>query len=708
MNSSGIKRGLATTAVAALAIAGLPLLAGSASAESVATSAGVTADDVMMVDPGSVVSTKDDGQNTSVRLTAIGGANVTGVTFEYSIGGASWTTIGTATGDNGTFAYEWSPGALSGALLTVRATATLAGGGTTDDAVPGVTVLNSAETTNITDGGALGVFRAPYGGDHVIVHGTGSTSSAPDLAYFADGMFQDGGTADDTTAAGASTGSWTGVVDISGTATMASPYVYGAPNQLLLRASGATEDTEAFGLYEQTITTVTAEAADDVLPTGESTDVTVTVTDQNGMPIAGARVSDSSDVDSFLTDADGQATFSQAAGSNAYYYADATAAAGYQSVLGDKKSDTVTVDQYLPAETELDATSADGAAFDMDEYAPGDVTVQVKDQNGNPVDEAGRTVTYHWEYTLFDSAVDPGETTEATATTDGTGTATIAFPTGGPSGSYTLVAELEGDGFGNGAIAASEVLTVKAGEAAFTSDPDTVQAMAGGDVDVDAVLALEDGTPLPKRDLSADYVGDDAMVLDADGDPQASVALTTDADGVATATVSDPVTDPQTEESGTLTFRDPQFDNEAVSVEFLLDLTPGVVDVDVDMPGAFGGDSAGELQRITVTVSSADENGDADDPLANTEVELSLDHGYFTDGKAGAAGTMAGEWADEGDTMTVTTDGSGEAPRGSPSVATRTSTTTAWSWARSPPPPATSPRRATSTGPARTRSTPAR
>ena len=92
-----------------------------------------------------------------------------------------------------------------------------------------------------------------------------------------------------------------------------------------------------------------------------------------------------------------------------FYYANATADAGYQAGLNDKRSADVAVGAFNPVPTTLAATSADGAAFDLGEYTAGDVTVQVKNQNGgnfNPADT--EDVQYFWQITPFAGGPDPG------------------------------------------------------------------------------------------------------------------------------------------------------------------------------------------------------------------------------------------------------------------------------------------------------------
>ncbi len=112
MNSSGIKRGLATTAVAALAVTGLPFLATSASAQPVSAAYGSTDVELVTPDNGGV-SVVNDGQNVSASLVATGGSDVTSVQFQVSTnGGVSYTPIAGAENvgprTDGVFKFDWA------------------------------------------------------------------------------------------------------------------------------------------------------------------------------------------------------------------------------------------------------------------------------------------------------------------------------------------------------------------------------------------------------------------------------------------------------------------------------------------------------------------------------------------------------------------------------------------------------------------------
>ncbi len=111
MNSSGIKRGLATTAIAALAITGVPAIANAAP-----LTAGIDATNVILAQPTNI-SSNNDGQNSTYRLTALAGTSVTRVTFEYSLdGGDTYQAIGSVgRNDDGAFGLEWNASGIAGA-----------------------------------------------------------------------------------------------------------------------------------------------------------------------------------------------------------------------------------------------------------------------------------------------------------------------------------------------------------------------------------------------------------------------------------------------------------------------------------------------------------------------------------------------------------------------------------------------------------------
>jgi len=102
MNSSGIKRSLAVAATSALAIAGLPLLATSASAVPNSSTTNVGADAVEFYSANAgAVSAKNDGTNTTVSLVVGGGSNVTSVQYQVRYNNTGdFVNIGAPVGRN--------------------------------------------------------------------------------------------------------------------------------------------------------------------------------------------------------------------------------------------------------------------------------------------------------------------------------------------------------------------------------------------------------------------------------------------------------------------------------------------------------------------------------------------------------------------------------------------------------------------------------
>lgn len=719
MNSSGIKRGLATTAVSALAIAGLPLFASSASAQPGAAFETGGASAVTLVQPWTAanpvvasVSAQNDGKDTTARLTASAGANVTAVSFYYTLNDAAPVLIGTSTrNDNGFFAVEWAAAGLGGATVEIFAV----NGGSTqaqiDDLVNQngklVDVNNNDAAIEVTDGNAKGVFQAPYdldgnaGDTDQYVAFTGTASPGFDVANlnasWLTGTNNPAGAGDQRTptyAAGAlvagskilttdpdapasATESFAGVLDING-------YTYGgASDDIFIHAvntAQATDAGEAYTLYKQVITSVTATADKTNVPNGQTANVTVTVLDQNGNPVAGARVSSSNNGitnsagndDVEITNALGQATFTQSNGSS-FFYADATDNAGYQDNLGDKKSADVAVTQFVAAPTALTAASENGAAFDLDEVDGDDFTIQVRDQAGNTFPTAvPRTVRYYWVVTPFDGSPAteriPAGTATSVAVTDANGKATVAFPAAtDPEGTYELYASLDADLQGNGAVPSSKVLTVKAGQAVIDFDgSDPLTAPAGGSLQVKGALELDDNTGLPGREVELTYAGgtNAAFVL-ANGATTPTVTLKTGADGTFSADLKDPAADPQPTETGTINGStnpvndkggDPDDPNATgtVGVRFFSATAPAGSKVTI---AGLADTKPGVATSGTATIVDANNN-----PVPNTAVTLTVDgESFFTDGSAEstAEGAKVGDLKSLGKSITLVSNNAG-------------------------------------------------
>lgn len=686
MNSSGIKRGLAGSAITALAITGLPFLATSAQA------AHGTAE-VTLISQGAAgndASVKNDGQDTTVRLEAEVADPANPVTFQYNTGNPDqWINIATVTAnDNGYASFEWAAANLVGATVKLRAqvTKTVAGAPTEFNSDRSdVTIFGpgaAAESVNITAGNTKGVFQEPYsetaGNErNVIVDGTTSSTDTADsvsLYWWKDADDSKNGTTATPVkvAKDATSGTFSGVVNVDGFD------FSGNPDEIAFGAELDTDDVEAFALYNQEIGSVQADPTSGTVAGAGTKDIVVTVLDQNNAPIAGAEVRKQDGTVVGYTNGAGKVTASQAGGTTSYYYANATDSNPYEAGLGDKKSEDVTVGQYNPQASSLEATSANGSAFDYDEYDGDDIQVQVQDQQGEDFSTA-QTVEYSWTFTAFDGDPagkdlnDPNGTAIAV-----NGKADIPLPVQAEGGTYVLSAALRANpASGQGAVAMSELLTVKAGQADIKFDDAEESAPAGTKEDVAGKLVLEDGTGLGGRPITLTYAGGNAGFDQPTGPDQATRTVKTAADGTFSATLEDPADPagtPQSTETGTITavtddYADPNTPadtdnaNDSSTTKVVFSQAAAPADSKVTIGGEIAANPVGKpgvAQGGTVTVVDK-----AGAPVKNTLVTLTVDgQSFFTDGSADPAkkqGDDTGELKSLGQSITVVTDNAGKA-----------------------------------------------
>ena len=321
MNSSGIKRTMAAFAIAAVAVAGIPALAGTASADNinqmVEENGGLNQIRLFNSQNNFEVSTKPDGTDSTVRLEAGGGRNVDNVRFEYTInGGATWITAGDATrNDDGAFSYEWANPPV-GHVMTLRArNITPAGSEQHEHEDPNIEVFGddpNTETVNLTTDSDQGYYDTETPGCNIginmIVSGTQSetstsTAEAPRLGTvnadadnnFNNNDFEDLGNLNTNYADNMSpSGKFSGYIDLDNYdfANTAGEF----PDQAVVRAqtdstgiNNETEDFEAYTLYSQVPTSVVV-TDDGTGNGGLPTEVTVKVLDQKGEPIAQSTV----------------------------------------------------------------------------------------------------------------------------------------------------------------------------------------------------------------------------------------------------------------------------------------------------------------------------------------------------------------------------------------------------------------------------------
>ncbi|WP_121255008.1 hypothetical protein [Nocardioides ferulae] len=702
MNSSGIKRGLAYTAVSALAVTGLPFLATSASANSIAEQAGA-ADEVVLVTPEAVASIKNDGVNATVRLLATGGPDVAQVHFEYSTdGGTTWANIATVARENGAFSTEWTPAAaLYNTTVDVRATEIDNIGVEGNEDENSVLVSPSADSIDIANAGgsAVGAFQQPYTGvaEDLLAAVSGTTSDLgadPTVRVSTDGATWTAEDYAETVTAGDTSRDWSAPVELTGyTWDATAPIV----DQAVIQAevTGEGEDAEAVSLYKQTITTVTATAKAATVQTNEDTTVTVKVTDQNGAPIVGAQVFEDDNQDNIgdaaaaYTNSRGEVTFSGVGGSPTgethYYFVNTTNTATYENGTDFKRS--VTVTEYAPGAASITPSSADGAAFDFDENDGDDISVLVKDQNGAPL--AGQIVRYAWKVTPFTATAGyPKTLPEASATTGPDGVADIPF-TADLAGTYELITYINRDGTpgkGDGDLAGA-ALSVKAGQADVVWEDGTVaQAQSNTTATFEGTLELADGTPLPGRNLSIAWTPTGDAVVAAQAAQPAGTTRTgntgattkTAADGSFGVALTDPPVVapavPANELGGFLTAataNTPDIgnanDNSVLDVDFLKSVAPvNADDITVDVDELIDGIATpGRPVDLDITVENAD-----GDLLTDYPVTVTVNKGFLspnaeadTDLKAdpaAAEGGLYGEWKSDGTSKEFTTDDTGE------------------------------------------------
>ncbi len=697
--NSGMKRGLATVAVSALAVTGLPFLMSSASANPLSDQAG-GAGQVILVAPASNASIKADGANTTVHLLAVGGADVQQVRFEYkALADVAFTTIATVSRSNGAFSTEWTPptGIYNAPGTTVQAVAlnNVSTPIDTEGVVGQVsTTRNSIDIANAA-GSGVGVFDQPYAAPNNLdlgaIGGTTSNLDAnPNIQLSAPLTGAPARQEDfaETVQPGDTVRDWSGAVDFTG-------YNFaGTPDEAAVRAflPGGTgsDDAEAVSVYEQTIVDVSVLSQPAQVQGANTAEGLVTVKDQNGNPIAGAEVVRETGNVVMYTDSKGQARFPGLNGSPTgvehFFYVNVTDVDAYENGTDFRRS--VTVSSYTPVVTTLTASSKDGAAFDDDENAAGDIEVTVKDQNNNPL--AGETVRYSWNVAPFATTAGyPKDLPEQTSVTGVDGTADIVFPGGEPSGAYTLNYYVNSDGTpGQGTTDPTGAdLAVRAGQAALTwQDGATAQAPAGTTATFEGSLELEDGTALGGRNVAIQWTKNvlgNAVIAAQGAQPAGTTRLgdttaesVTKADGTFGIAISDPAAVLTVDElDGDLdanTIATPGIGNAGDSaptldVDFLKNPDPSTP-ADITISGANLVDAMATPGR-PVDLDINVENSDNLD-LSDYPVTIEVDHGFLSPNAEAAADLVAdpeaaqdglyGEWKSDGTEKEYTTDDAGD------------------------------------------------
>jgi hypothetical protein len=697
MNSSGIKRGLAISAVSAMAITGLGM-AGPAFADSIPAQVG-NGTVVLYTGDSGQASFKNDGVDSTVHLVAGGGSDVKTVQFSYNAGSGD-VNIGSpvSAGPDGYFQLAWTPPtSIYNLPVTIKAqgisqTSTPIAGAT-DSSIE--TVSSNADSVNLSSTpSSIGVYQQPNGGSLLGI-ASGTTSDVSNGASIHLSTPYGGSVTSADTLGTPANGSRTfsGVVDFTGYSWDSSQ---GGTNDGVIQATDGSDDATAVSLYQQTISAVSASVVPDPQQDGKSSTVTISVVDQKGAPIAGAAVfmddgTGAPDGAIQYTDSSGHASFSvdgTPAGVTKKFDVDVNANGSYDATTDFQR--TVTVKTYSPTLTSL-KSAATYAAFDQDEVvAAGDITITATDQNGNGISPQANLVA-KWTTTPFGGGT--ATTTNATLTDNGDGTYTVSAPAS--AGTSVLSAWVETDGTPGesaGDVQAPD-LTVKMGQASITwtdGTGDVVQGAAGTTQTVHGVLALPDGTPLPGRNVSLGWTdftdgAHPAVVANNAAQPAGTTRVsdtqattTTGNDGSFGVALIDPTQaagDYVVNDEGSLgasTANTDGIGDALTGNSTLVEFLKNAAVANISSGGSFAtidgtrtpGRPAG-LYGIRVTNSDGQ-------PLAGQSVTVSVDHGFIADYSADSSnpghlvadpaqseGGEYGDWKSLGTSETVKTDDNG-------------------------------------------------
>jgi hypothetical protein len=546
--------------VGALAITGLTLIAPPAQA--------VESSAVRLISQRSgVASTKPDGGGSAIggiRLTAARLDPTAEVTFAVNpdpkAGDASsgWVTVGEADMANPDFGtYDWSGElngtSLAGSRVALRAASVVGSAAPTYSTVNDVLVAgptSPAESVRIESFNG-GYFVQPYadaGRTQSLVAVSGHTSATDGtvaLTPWRTGAAAYGGrvdaavSPDDLKVESAAGPGGESVYTEGGEFQAALPlaaFDAQAGDSIAVRAERDSDEVAAAQLLDQEIGAISVES---MMTTTTGTVVELVVTDTGSFPVAGAEVRRSDDGAVLgYTDGAGIVRTVQPNNSSATYYVNTTDADAFQDGT-DFATDTVNAPAYAAEAVGVRARLADGRAFDDDEYAAGDVALQVVDQEGKPFPGV-RDLTY----TLYRTG--SAEPAATTVTTDASGRAVVPFDTAGADGHWTM------DYAGVGDVRRT---TFVAGDATLALTPGAGAAASGGTIAYAGRLAVGEW-PLTGRAIGLAYARGTELVPGAGADAglgagrATSGSTTTAADGGFAVTVVDPAESGRPTEGG--------------------------------------------------------------------------------------------------------------------------------------------------------------
>ena len=456
--------------------------------------AGDAANIAVSANPTSITA---DGASTSA-ITAVvtdeNGNPVAGaeVSFATSLGAIDATATTDANGE----ATATLTSATTVGTATVSATSGAANGSTSVEFVTGdaanIAVTASPETIT-ADGSSISIITArvtdangnPLAGATVDFGTTLGTVDPTSATTNADGVATTTLTAATTTGTATVSATSGGA---NGSTTVA--FVAGAPANIAVTADPST---------------ITADG-------GSTSTITAVVTDANGNPVAGAEVSFGTTLGTVdeigTTDANGVAT--------ATLTASTTAGTATVSATSGGASGSTDV-AFVAGPAANVAISADPATLPANGSSTSTISALVTDANGNPV--AGESVSF---------GTTLGTINPATATTDENGLATATLTSTTTADTATVSATANG-------IAASTDVPFLAGgpsNVAVTADPTTLTADGTSTSSISALVTDENGNPLSGQEVT--FATTDGTI--------APSSATTDANGVATATLTSSTT----------------------------------------------------------------------------------------------------------------------------------------------------------------------
>jgi hypothetical protein len=717
MNRSGIKRGLAVSAVSALALAGL----GFAPAQAATVAGGQPALQLYSQEIGGI-STANDGQNTTVTLfagapTLIGGVKVNHFRFYYTDGGVD-TQIGVINASD--------PTEVSGGIGTIEWTNPPSGIGSVDSVTVQARDINNvvlASDTNVVDNennhpvndavsldGALRSEIGVYEGAGIF---TGQSTGVLDTDVQVVGPVAAGNNPTVTVAGPTVAGltPWAAIATVVGNDTG------DASDEVVVRAdvedgsASESDDVNAYTLYNQTPTNVTATVAPgDSRYVGQvgdqDTEWLITVTDQKGKPVHGVDVWESrtdgtpyaagvgseggddtdafGQVDTTLDEANMDSLLApfidQDPASDiqaTYYTVDLNNDGNYDNGI-DK---IVRVDQTnLPQNANgIALKSSLGPAIDDDETTQ--VTATITDAGGNPIADLTPTVQVT-EENITDGTADVYNVPAADTNANGETTFPVGGGDNGDQVNYNVKVTTNTGALGQIAIESDNA-------SAIWDDEPTAQALAGTDTTEAGVLALPSGSILAGRNIaitltqSPDTNGPAAggLLGNAILSPQAEqpagtirggdliASATTSATGTFAVKVDDPALPNGEELNDILTAAPTGLGGDAVSaldLDWLRSVTPVRVNIyqgtgtsDTDgLPSGFGGAlRPGGLGLANVRAYNSD-----DVELSDVDVSMTIDQGFFVDPTDPFEATPAPgapvDFKSAGKSITVNTGGS--------------------------------------------------